>query len=69
MEKNFHKNPLYYRIFADFEADNETDNPSIDKKTTNFYEQNQVLNGFFILSELDDVLKKEILWISSGIRW
>ena len=34
-EKHFHKNPLFFRIFADFEADNENDNSSIGHKTTN----------------------------------
>ena len=33
----FHKNPLYFRIFADFEADNEKSNSSIGNKTTNIY--------------------------------
>ena len=35
-EKHFHKNPLYIRIYSDFEADNEIDNSSIGNKTTNF---------------------------------
>ena len=34
-----HKNPLYFRIYADFEADNEKCNSSIGNKTTNFYRQ------------------------------
>ena len=34
-KKQFHINPLYFRIYADFEADNEKDNSSIGKKTTN----------------------------------
>ena len=53
----FHKNPLYFRIIADFEADNETDNSSIGNKTTNIYKLIPVLNGHHIKSELDDVLK------------
>ena len=32
---HFHENPLYFRIYADFEADNEFDNSSIGHKTTN----------------------------------
>ena len=56
-KKHFHKNPLYFRIYADFEADNEKDNSSIGNKTTNLYKQNPVLNGYHIVSELDDVLK------------
>ena len=31
-EKHFHKNPFYFRIYADFEADNEKDNSSVGKK-------------------------------------
>ena len=56
-KKHFHKNPLYFRIYADFEADNEKDNSSIGNKTTNIYTQNPVLNGYHIVSELEDVLK------------
>ena len=33
-KKHFHKNPLYFRIYADFEADNEKDNSIIGNKTT-----------------------------------
>ena len=56
-KKHFHKNPLYFRIYADFEADNEKDNSKIGNKTTNIYKQNPVLNGYPIISELEDVLK------------
>ena len=56
-KKHFHKNPLYFRIYADFEADNEKDNSSVGNKTTNIYKQNPVLNGYHIISELDDVFK------------
>ena len=58
-EKHFHKNPLYFRIFADFEADSEKGNSNIGKKTTNILKQNLVLNGYHIISEPDDVLKSE----------
>ena len=44
-KNHFHKNPLYFRIYADFEADNEKANSSIGNKTTNIYKQNPVLNG------------------------
>ena len=54
---HFHKNPLYFRIYADFEADNERDNSIIGNKTTKIYKQNPVLNGYRIVSELDDVLQ------------
>ena len=36
-KKHFHKNSLYFRIYADFEADNEKDNSIIGNKTTNIY--------------------------------
>ena len=58
-KKHFHKNPLYFRIYADFEADNEKDNSIIGNKTTNIYKQNPVLNGYHIISELEDVLKSD----------
>ena len=54
---HFHKDPLYFRIYADFEADNEKDNSSIGNKTTNIYKQNPVLNGYHMESELEDILK------------
>ena len=56
-KKHFHKNPLFFRIYADFEADNEFENSSIGNKTTNIYKQNPKLNGYRIVSELEDVLK------------
>ena len=56
-KKHLHKNPLYFRIYADFEADNEKDNSGIDNKTTNIYKQNPVLNGYRIVSELEGVLQ------------
>ena len=56
-KKHFHKNPLYFRIFADFEADNEKDNSNICNKRTNIYKQNPVLNVYHTVSELEDVLK------------
>ena len=56
-KKHFIKNPLYFRIFADFEADKEKDNSIIGNKTTNIYNQNPVLNGYHIVSELEDILQ------------
>ena len=50
-KKHFHK------IYADFEADNEKDNFSMGNRPTNIYKQNPVLNGYEIVSELEDVLK------------
>ena len=58
-KNHFHKNPLYFRIYADFEADNEKDNSNIGNKTTDNYKQNPVLNGYHIISELEDVLKSD----------
>ena len=59
MEKYFHKNLLFFRIYADFEADNEKDNSIVGNKTTNIYKQNPVLNDYHIVSELEDVLKSD----------
>ena len=53
----FHKNPLHFGIYADFEADNEIDNSSIGNKTSKIYKQNPVCKGYKIVSELDDFLK------------
>ena len=58
-KKHFHKNPLYFRINADFEADNEKDDSVVGNKTINIYKQNPILNGYHILSELEDVLKSD----------
>ena len=65
-KKHFHKNPLYFKIYADFEADIEKDNSIIGKKTTSIYEQNPILNGYRIESELEDVLKSEYIKTPSG---
>ena len=56
-KKHFHRNPLYFRLYADFEVDNEFDNSSIGNKTTNLYEPNPMLNGYRVESELNDVLQ------------
>ena len=56
-KKHFQRNPLYFRIYADFDYDNEIDNSSIGNKTTYIYKQNPVLNGYYIESDLEDVLK------------
>ena len=55
-KKHFHKNPLYFRIFAHFEADNEIDNSNVGDKTIIIYKQKPVLHGYHIISELEDVL-------------
>ena len=46
----------FFRIYADFEADNEIDISIIGNETTDIYKQNPVLNGYHIESELEDVL-------------
>ena len=56
-KKHFHWIPLFFRIIADFEADNEIGNSNKDNKTTKIYKQNPVFKGFYILSELEDILK------------
>ena len=58
-KKHFHKNPLYFLIYPDFEADNQKDNSFIGNKTTNIYKQNPVLSGYHIISELEDILKSD----------
>ena len=49
-KKHFYKNPLYFRIYADFEANNGIDISNIGNKTTNHYKQNPVLTGYQIIS-------------------
>ena len=61
-----HKNPSDFRILADSEADKELDNPSIGYKTTNVYKQNPLLDGFYIVSELDKLLKNGFFQSPSG---
>ena len=56
-KKQFQKNPMIFKIIADFEADNEIDGSSVGNKTTNIYKQNPILNGVYIISELEDVLE------------
>ena len=71
-KKHFHMNPLYFRIHADFEADNEKDNSIIGKKTTKIFKQNPVQNGYHIITELEDVLNsgyyKSILG-DNNVNW
>ena len=56
-KKHFHKNRHFFRIYADFESDNEIDNSSVRNKTTNTYKQNPILNSYHIESELNDILQ------------
>ena len=39
-KKHFHKNPFYFRIYADFGVDNEIDNFNTGNKTTIFINKN-----------------------------
>ena len=39
-KNHFHKNLIYFRIYADFEVDSEIDSSNIGNTTTNFYKQN-----------------------------
>ena len=56
-KNHFHNNPVCFRIFADFEANKEYEGGVFGNKTTNFYKQNAVIKGYYIISELEDVLK------------
>ena len=53
----FHENPLIFRIYADFEPDNEKDSSSVGNKTTNVYKQKPILNDYHIECEMEYVLK------------
>ena len=44
---------MYFRIYADFEVDNDIDNSSLGNKTTNLYKQIPLLNGYHIESETE----------------
>ena len=57
----FHKNPLYFRIYAEFEADNEKNIFCVGNKTINIYEQNPIFKGYHIESEIRRCLEK---WLS-----
>ena len=42
-KNHFPKNPSYFRIYADLEADNEKNNSSVGNKTTSFINKTQYL--------------------------
>ena len=54
-----HKNLIFFRNSADFEAHDEIDNFSIGNKTTSNLKQNPVCNGYYKISESNDVLKND----------
>ena len=56
-KKHFHKIPLYFRIYGDFECNNKIEGSHIGNKTTNIFKQNPMCNGFYIVSELKNVLQ------------
>ena len=57
-KNHFYKNPFNFRVYANFEADNEKeDSKAVCNKTTNIYKQIPVCNGYEIGSELENVLK------------
>ena len=71
-KKHFHRNPLHFRIIADFEAVDEIDNSNKGNKTSNFHKQNPVLNGYYVISELEDMLKSgycESLLGYNNVNW
>ena len=43
------------RTYAASETDNKKDNSTKGNKTTNIYKQNLLLNGYYIIPELNDV--------------
>ena len=49
-KNHFHKNPFYFRIYPEFEGDNEIDNCIIGNETTNICKQNPVCNDYKIVS-------------------
>ena len=56
-KKHFFENQLCFWIIAVFEADNEIDNSNIGNKSNSIYKQIPVLIGYYLLSDLEDVLK------------
>ena len=55
----FHKKPFYFNGIANFEADNEIeDNKAVGNKTAIIYKQNSMMNGYNLVSGLDDVLQR-----------
>ena len=65
-KKHFHKNPLYFRIYTYFEVDSEIHNSSIGNERTNIFEQNPMINGYRLKSELNNVLQSRFYEYSLG---
>ena len=48
-ENHFHRNPVPFRIIADFEAEYKIgDDKVVGKKTTKIYKQKPVIDGYYI---------------------
>ena len=60
-EKPSHINLVNFRRYADSEVDIEIDSSSAGNKTSSIVKQKLILNGFYIVSELNDVFKKCLL--------
>ena len=56
-KKCFHKVNQCFRIYSDFEAANEIENFKIGGNTTSNYEQSPLCNGYYIVSDLNDILQ------------
>ena len=68
---HYHKIPLYFRKYADFECNNEIDNSTTVEKTTNNNKQNPVCNGYYFVSDLPEVLASEYKYNfgSDNVDW
>ena len=64
---HFHENPTFFRIIGVFENEPEFENSNIGNKTTNTYKQSHVCNGYYIISELSDVLLSSYYELSSRL--
>ena len=70
-KKNFHKIPQYFRIYGDFECNNKNEHSQIGNKTTNIFKQNPMCNGFYIVSELENVLQSgyHSTFCENNVEW
>ena len=59
--KYFHKIPLYFRIYSESTCDNQINYSNIRNKTPNIYHQITICNGYYIISELNDVLQSGLI--------
>ena len=56
-KKHLQKKPLPFRLYAVFEADNELDNSYMGNKTTSDYKQIPVCKGYYLTTQINDVLR------------